>query len=103
MKQSQKRRSKVTVNRAIHTDPPVDPSAVTVGDYIAYLAPKIYRKNRAPSWPPDAFALVASLLQESGAYTKVVSQWPPSKYENSPSDWAAAISSIGRDWRKNAT
>ena len=30
-----------------------------------------------PTWPPDMFAVTATLLARSGAYVNVVDAWPP--------------------------
>jgi hypothetical protein len=52
-----------------------------------------------PRWPPDAFAVVASILQQGGAYASVVEKWPP----RAQSGWAEKIRALGRRWRAVAT
>src|SRR5439155_9991428 len=49
-----------------------------------------------PPWPPDVFALCASVLQRSGAYLHVVERWPPT---GSAADWKARIQNIADQWR----
>lgn len=49
------------------------------------------------NWPPDAFAVAASLLHSSGAYTNVIKNWPP-KWAGK--NWNKEIKRIGDDWVK---
>ena len=49
------------------------------------------------NWPPDAFAVAASLLHSSGAYTNVIKNWPP-KWAGK--NWNKEIKRIGDDWAK---
>jgi len=58
--------------------------------------------GKAPAWPPDVFAYVAVLLSRSGAYTKVVDRWPPSRRSADPSKWAADVRDVARQWRQSA-
>jgi hypothetical protein len=37
-----------------------------------YLLPGSMAKNSVPEWPPDVFCLCASILQSSGAYSRVI-------------------------------
>jgi len=54
------------------------------------------------TWPPDLFALVAYVLQESGAYLQVVETWPPGtgRFKNHTS-WVAYIRRVGKKWRNS--
>src|SRR5262249_26757596 len=50
-------------------------------------------------WPPDVFALTATVLDRSGAFRFAMSpppgrQWPP----RSQGDWSAAVEAAGREW-----
>src|SRR5262245_43397886 len=50
-------------------------------------------------WPPDVFALTATILERSGAFRFAMSrppgrQWPP----RSQGDWSAAVEAAGREW-----
>src|ERR1039458_3855835 len=49
---------------------------MTVGDYFTFLSEKGW-PSKAKDWPPDVFALCASVLQKSGGYIGIVSDWPP--------------------------
>lgn len=86
---------------------PLIPSEATVGGLLRYLLPKITRRARCPEWPPDAFALAASLLYHSGAYISVVEKWPPAGPSQAgcfpgiaSSGWVQAVQRIGDDWRR---
>jgi hypothetical protein len=55
-----------------------------------------------PLWPPDAFALCLYVLQRSGAYCQVLSDWPPDrKLRNKESlqAWAKDVTKEGLNWR----
>ena len=69
-------------------------------DAARYVAPVLWDDNSPPTWPPDAFAITASLLNESGAYRLLVKRWPP-KTTLRCGEWAKAIKIIGREWRGN--
>ncbi len=61
------------------------------------LRPK-RRRNFSPKWPPDVFAMVATVLQKSGAYSEVVNgQWPP---RGTGDQWARRMSQVGGQWRR---
>jgi len=72
----------------------------TLGDLLNVVManPPIYRSRdapfRPPAWPPDLFALVAFVLQQSGAYSFVVSQ-----------DWRGldfdVVHAAARRWRED--
>ena len=77
----------------------------TIGNFIAHLAPSIWNAEGGPSiptWPPDMFAIVASLLNITGAYCKVVAteairiDWTP---RAAGATWSEEMQSIGKDWR----
>lgn len=63
--------------------------------------------RRCPSWPPDAFALSAYLLDVSGGYLRLLRNWPPRKEDAGaacldvmPRWWHRRLRGIGRDWRR---
>src|SRR5262249_10198693 len=47
-----------------------------------------------PNWPPDLFALVGSLLLNSGAYRHAMSAWPP------VAAWESKTQKIATAWRR---
>lgn len=60
-----------------------------------HVAPGSSSLKGPPVWPPEVFAIVASLLRMCAAYTKVVERWPPSK----PMTWADYARGVGQAWR----
>lgn len=75
-------------------------TALTVGDLMEYLRP---RATGAPRWPPDAFALAASILRHADAYREVVGSWPPREYAHRPDEWRERIQGVGARWRAAST
>ncbi len=73
-------------------------TGVSIGAYLDFLAPRL-RGPAPPSWPPDVFAVAASLFKRTGAYTRVAElRWP----QTSPlleADWPASAERVGRSWR----
>lgn len=55
-----------------------------------------------PTWPPDAFAVAASLLKRSGAYTEIVNAWPPAGFATIPK-WHEFIITVANNWRRRCT
>ncbi len=77
--------------------------SLTIGQYLSYLSPKLARQRTAPIWPPDIFAVAASILQKCGAYIQVVSDWPPGRqYRRNPKRWVIDIRRSGKQWREAA-
>jgi len=78
--------------------------SVTIGEFIQWLSPDIFNSAYPLLWPPDAFAIAASILQKSGAYTFVVGPvkyWPPGKNKGERDNWANNMRRIGNLWRRN--
>jgi len=71
-------------------------AGLTVKEVLSSIAPALATARTCPPWPPDAFALAAAVLQRSGAYSEVVSKWPPRK------NWTPWIEGIGKKWRTAA-
>src|SRR4051794_28574370 len=77
-------------------------SPVTIHEFLTFLAPEFWaeqvRGETRPPWPPDVFALVASLLQRSGAHPRVVHPpWPPTGHD--PTQYLDEIIKLGAEWR----
>jgi hypothetical protein len=77
-----------------------DEGAATIGDIVTTLLSCAPGGAQLPSWPPDVFAIVGTLLQKSGAYTYAVSCWPPKAF-GTPGDWEQKLEMIGEEWRAN--
>ena len=76
----------------------------TVSDTVSYLllgtTPPVDPANiPKPIWPPDAFAVAAALLKQSGAYTEILNQWPPKPF-TTLEEWHETAVAIRTQWRK---
>lgn len=75
-------------------------SARRISEHLDFLKPGLSRKRTPPRWPPDVFAISASLLQASGAYRVAASDWPPTSKKGK---WIEFIQRIGEQWRSSYT
>lgn len=73
------------------------PSSLTVEQFAEYVAPRVWSTNQLLQWPPDVFAVVASLLLKSGAYAHAVSGWKRTNLRQ----WVSDLRRIGDEWRLN--
>ena len=67
-----------------------------LGEFLEYLGPGLLANKTCPSWPPDVFALSASVLRRSGAYVRVL-DLAPRKDE----DWPRQVRNLAVKWRKS--
>ena len=76
-------------------------SESTILEHVVCLLPRLgnIETRGLPVWPPDAFALCLSLLQESAAYCTVLEDWPPSGNANTL-EWAEQAENLGVEWRR---
>jgi hypothetical protein len=72
-------------------------SGLTIAQFCEYVAPAVWSKPEFLHWPPDVFAIVASLLLKSGAYAHAVSGW---KRDEKLKDWTQKLKKIGQAWRE---
>ncbi len=73
---------------------------LTVGDYVAFLAPGLLG-SAMPAWPPDVFAVAASLLKRTGAYTRAAELLP--RDGSQPllaSSWPGSAARLASEWRR---
>lgn len=75
-------------------------ASISLRDAIAEISNTSAFPDRLPSWPPDAFAVCASILQRSGGYIRVVENWPPNR---SGPGWNTRLKRLGRTWRRKTT
>jgi predicted amidohydrolase len=75
-------------------------SRVRIGDVVTEIVAGKKFPTQIPRWPPDAFAIAAYLLQKSGAYVRVVEDWPPNK---SGPAWNLRMERVGKAWRRTST
>ena len=73
------------------------PPPVAIREFLAYALSGYVDEMPMPSWPPDVFAIAASLLQKSGAYNYVVRNWPPKPLD----EWVKEMQQLGLQWRQN--
>jgi len=83
--------------KAVNRKELVRPS-VTIAQFSDYVAPGVWDKQELLTWPPDVFALVASLLHKSGAYIYAVSGW---KRDKPLTTWVEFVKDLGKNWRAN--
>jgi hypothetical protein len=77
-------------------------SQTTLGELVRFLDGDAFDAPYACLvWPPDTFALVASILMRSGAYCHVLTKWPPGT-GRSHDKWVRAIQDSGKKWRASA-
>src|SRR5690242_5798449 len=71
-------------------------TSLTIEQFAQYICPQVWDKAELLRWPPDVFALAASLLHKSGSYSRAVSGWKRSK----PLDaWVKWIAQTAKRWR----
>jgi len=70
-------------------------SDLTIEKFCSYVSPD-WDADKFLMWPPDVFALVASLLLKSGAYCYAVSGW---KRPETNLEWVKTMRTLGKEWR----
>ena len=74
----------------------------SVGEYLAYLlAPHEFSPESCPPWPPDVFAVTATVLQQTGGYVRVAQQEELGIDEGLPHRWKHSVAEIARSWRSS--
>jgi hypothetical protein len=68
----------------------------SAGELIEYLSPGALSRKTCPLWPPDAFAICASLLRRTGAYVRLVD---PQEGGVLGDEWPERAGRIGQAWR----
>jgi hypothetical protein len=69
----------------------------TVADLVQWLIGS--RPLHEVTWPPDLFAVAASILQKSGAYPVVVERWPPGRGDAARNAWVSRVTEAAERWR----
>ena len=69
----------------------------TIGQFLDFLVGKPVTAATI-TWPPDAFACAASVLERSGGYLAVLSKWPPA-LPGSSASWMSEMRQLGKGWR----
>lgn len=73
------------------------PPEGSIGELLDFLLPGALSRG-CPPWPPDVFALAASVLQRSSAYARVLPVEGAGLFD---AQWPARASRIARRWRAN--
>lgn len=79
--------------------------ALSVREWLDFLAPGLSNEGLPPAWPPDIFAIGASILHRSGAYCHVIESWPPPSGERRSrkwrrEEWVEVVRGLGSNWRE---
>lgn len=69
----------------------------TLGEWLQFLRPGA-DPAAPPSWPPDLFAVTATVLQKSGAYCWVITEWPPD-VDTRTATWEEEARQVAGAWR----
>ncbi|HKO45060.1 MAG TPA: hypothetical protein VJU84_17420 [Pyrinomonadaceae bacterium] len=69
---------------------------LTIERYGEFIAAGSWDKVELLTWPPDVFALTASILLKSGAYCHAVSGW---EGRRSLDKWIKQIGTLGKKWQ----
>src|SRR4029453_14064789 len=72
-----------------------------VGEFLEYLSPGLLNNGRCPPWPPDVFALAASVLRRSGAYVRVLDLPPRDNMDLLGKQWSRKASEVAWEWRRS--
>jgi hypothetical protein len=74
------------------------PGNLTVEQFCGYVCPNFWNRKELLEWPPDVFAVVASLLLKSGAYCHAISGW---RRKPSLRIWLKQIERAGNAWQSD--
>lgn len=90
--------------KSVTSSMPVD-RELLVSEVVTQIAPHLRQRRNAiakecPIWPGDVFALAASLLAKSGAYSCIGSRCPPHTAQPTLHDWSRTIRRTAREWRQ---
>ena len=78
-----------------------DPSVACLGEFLQYLGPGLLEREHCPPWPPDVFALTASVLRRTGAYVRVLDLHPQNDSDSLGKEWAKQVCRQAERWRKS--
>jgi hypothetical protein len=75
--------------------------AETIETKASYLLPGSMTRNRVPDWPPDVFCLCAAILQNSGAYSRVIDDVGSKSKNETGKQRASRLRKVGLAWKKS--
>jgi hypothetical protein len=82
---------------------------LTIREWVEFLVPGLWEEGVPPIWPPDVFAIAASILHKSGSYCSVLEPWPPQldrqprTERNAHRGRLKEIQVTARSWRRSIT
>lgn len=85
---------------------PVAADHGTVAELIRFIYPECNAvETPCPVWPPDVFAIVATVMRRNGTYVRCVETGVSSQSNSSPPclllpDWSKRAPEVGDDWRE---
>ncbi|HUO28599.1 MAG TPA: hypothetical protein VMU80_05250 [Bryobacteraceae bacterium] len=72
----------------------------TIGEFLTGILPRLRDDRSLPSWPPDCFAVCLALLKRTGAYAKLLQDWPPDRHASEGlAKWTTSVQETGNEWR----
>ncbi|AFL89341.1 hypothetical protein Terro_3111 [Terriglobus roseus DSM 18391] len=75
----------------------------TIAGKMEYLLPGSSKENQVPFWPPDVFCLCAAILQNSGAYSRVLEDNEKMLLGEDSDARAEKLRSLGKAWTEAKT
>jgi hypothetical protein len=84
-------------------EPSVSMSATegTIEEYVRWIWPSFASQSACPLWPPDVFAVCASVLAKSGAYSVAVQEWPPKGFHTTHKKWLKEIRRVSKLYQRS--
>lgn len=71
----------------------------TVGQFLTAILPRLLTDKKFPGWPPDCFGLCLALMKRTGAYTKLLQDWPPDRSAGRTlENWTSTVRELGKAW-----
>lgn len=78
------------------------PDQLTLGEFACQILPRLGSDKTFPNWPPDCFALCLSVLRRTGAYVRLLSDWPPDpRPVDALAAWVDEARRLGDAWRRS--
>jgi hypothetical protein len=73
----------------------------TIADLLEFIWPRYRETPRVPWWPPDVFAVSATILRRTGGYVRVLQLRDKSRGDCIKRDWPETAEALAVKWREN--
>lgn len=83
------------------TETPPPPRQVTLGELVNFICPGICTRKTVPWWPPDIYAITATILRRTGGYVRVLELPRDSRKMLFDDKWPEKAQAIARTWLNN--